>query len=109
VTNSKNSRRQFLFNLSTATVQLAAANMAVYVVGSAFKNLDGSLVAGAKVVCPAQTGPAVSCPVSIPAGVFGDSLQFQSTDCIAAGGSGMGGIIADCDNPSGGPWHIQGL
>ncbi len=44
------SRRNFLSRGGKSLALLAAANVGVYVIGSAFKNLDGSLVAGAKCV-----------------------------------------------------------
>lgn len=43
-------RRAFLSTLGKAFGALAVANGAVYLIGSAFKELDGSLVAGAKCV-----------------------------------------------------------
>jgi hypothetical protein len=54
-----NSRRQFLSKLTSAALTVATANTAIYVVGSAFKNLDGDLVAGAKVW--KDTGNLVPC------------------------------------------------
>lgn len=45
-TNSN--RRKFLLSAAKAASLFAVANTSVYVVGSAFKNLDGSMVAGAK-------------------------------------------------------------
>lgn len=42
------SRRNFLLSSGKSLATFAAANVGVYVIGSAFKNLDGSLVAGAK-------------------------------------------------------------
>lgn len=51
MTDSNNkTRRQFLFTFSTLSVAMAA-QVSIYAIGSAFKNLDGSLVAGAK-NCP---------------------------------------------------------
>lgn len=44
-----NGRRSFLFNSAKAAGLLMLANTGVYAVGSAFKKLDGSMVAGAKV------------------------------------------------------------
>lgn len=44
----KTSRRSFLTKLGASAGSLMMANVGVYVIGSAFKNLDGSLVAGAK-------------------------------------------------------------
>lgn len=47
---SKNqfSRRDFISNFGKSLVSLSIANLGLYAVGSAFKKLDGSLVAGAK-------------------------------------------------------------
>ena len=47
-TNKDLSRRNFLFQGGKSLAAFAAANVGVYVIGSAFKSLDGSLVAGAK-------------------------------------------------------------
>jgi len=59
------SRRKFLFNSGKSLAALAAANVGVYAVGSVFKKLDGSLVAGAKsysCVCnPDCSGGFFSC------------------------------------------------
>lgn len=41
-------RRKFLSRSIESLTALAVANTAVYAIGSAFKSLDGSLVAGAK-------------------------------------------------------------
>lgn len=46
--NKDLSRRNFLFQGGKSLALLASANVGVYVIGSAFKELDGSLVAGAK-------------------------------------------------------------
>lgn len=46
VTNKKNDRRAFLFQSAASLFTLS--NLSVYAIGSAFKKLDGSLVAGAK-------------------------------------------------------------
>ncbi|MBC7466972.1 MAG: hypothetical protein H7256_13370 [Bdellovibrio sp.] len=43
-----NGRRSFLFNSAKAAGLLMLANTGVYTLGSAFKRLDGSMVAGAK-------------------------------------------------------------
>ena len=55
------SRRKFLFNLSQGAGTFLAANATVYLVGSAFKRLDGSLVAGAKYCCMGAVKSSVLC------------------------------------------------
>jgi hypothetical protein len=42
------SRRNFLLSTTKSLATLAVANTGVYIIGSAFKSLDGSMVAGAK-------------------------------------------------------------
>jgi hypothetical protein len=44
----KHTRRDFLLKGASFFAKFAVANAGLYVVGSAFKSLDGSLVAGAK-------------------------------------------------------------
>jgi hypothetical protein len=41
-------RRNFLFGATKSLATLAVASAGVYAIGSAFKSLDGSMVAGAK-------------------------------------------------------------
>jgi hypothetical protein len=41
-------RRNFLFGATKSLAKLAVASAGVYAIGSAFKSLDGSMVAGAK-------------------------------------------------------------
>lgn len=52
------SRRQFIFKTVGTFV---AANTSIYLIGSAFKNLDGSLVAGAKYCCMGRRPTSPPC------------------------------------------------
>ena len=60
-------------------------------------------------LCPAGTCPArwgwSACPVWIPESPVGASLQYESMECIAAGG--YAGMIADCEAAN--TWHLQSL
>lgn len=53
-------RRRFLRKAANTVVLAASANAVVYVVGTAFKEMDGQLTAGAKGCSP--PGPAPFCP-----------------------------------------------
>jgi hypothetical protein len=63
--NVGDSRRKFILNGFKAAGILATANVGVYAIGSAFKELDGSMVAGAKTwTIDFQTGSGnLSCSV----------------------------------------------
>jgi hypothetical protein len=75
---SRLTRRSFLFGVSKSLASLAVASAGVYVVGSAFKSLDGSLVAGAK-TC------GCTCQQSTMCGAGADwSFEFcviEAADC----------------------------
>ena len=49
-------RRQFLFQGGKLLMQSIAANSGIYLIGSAFKDLDGSFVAGAKYITSCTCG-----------------------------------------------------
>jgi len=69
----KSSRRSFLSKLGASAGSLMLANAGVYAIGSAFKSLDGSMVAGAKCQPPGV--------VSFSAGGADDTL------CVSVGGA----------------------
>jgi len=60
---------------------MAVANTGVYAVGSAFKSLDGSMVAGAKMWT--DTGGSIWCGAA--------PLRAAGTPCTTAGAVGRGG------------------
>ena len=91
----KISRRSFLFKSGGPIIStLALANTTIYVVGSAFKSLDGQLTAGAKGPCyqhsmtnyasifigPYPTGFTGSC-TSSPAGSYYDNSSSPTAAC----------------------------
>lgn len=98
--NSKKSRREFFFAASEASFKFALANTAIYAVGSAFKNLDGNLVAGAKSWVDAGTYSCGGCttqnvnltmPCNLgetryeerPGDPFGDACGVNTPSCAA--------------------------
>lgn len=88
----ENSRRKFLFQLSSAATTLAFANAAVYSVGSAFKSLDGSMTAGAKCLA---TG----------ANTFSGTGWADDTNCSSiAGPPGNGPQPACCSGTDNGAY-----
>ena len=64
-TNKDLSRRNFLFQGGKSLGLLASANVGVYVIGSAFRELDGGLVAGAKTCSYEQATPSGGGPMCI--------------------------------------------
>ncbi len=57
------SRRTFLKQALSVTATVATANVAVYAIGAAFKELDGSMVAGAKTWT--DTGDQIWCATAL--------------------------------------------
>lgn len=54
-------RRELLSMVLSFSATMAIANTGIYLIGTAFKELDGSLVAGAKACTPASR--VNSCPI----------------------------------------------
>lgn len=80
------SRRQFLLQGGKSLALLAVANTAVYAVGSAFKEFDGSLVAGAKCSPPGLDGN--SCMAGCqPGQLFCNGTIYQCAPCAPCGAS----------------------
>jgi hypothetical protein len=88
----KHTRRDFLLKGASFFAKFAVANAGLYVVGSAFKSLDGSLVAGAKECyydqafylstfgCDTyQVGPFTSCDSVGPSPAGG--CTYLNSDC----------------------------
>jgi hypothetical protein len=72
------SRRNFLLGMTRSLATLAVANTGVYVIGSAFKSLDGSIVAGAK--CDPNMGQ--TCYAIVP---FSGYFDSGTGDCSTVG------------------------
>ncbi|MFZ3229533.1 MAG: hypothetical protein WA160_04960 [Pseudobdellovibrio sp.] len=84
------SRRTFLFQSGKSLALLTAANVGVYTIGSAFKKLDGNLVAGAKMcscLCEEIPGQCGSTP---PTSMLRDCMGSHPTDCSLLNGSCVG-------------------
>lgn len=89
------SRRAFLKKGFNLAVTMVAANAAVYVVGSAFKELDGSLVAGAK--CSAAHIEGEWCWVACMPPMFGSQCAMwtcQPSDIWFC--DNQGGTLGPC-------------
>lgn len=54
---TSSTRRELLKKALSLSATMAIANTGVYMIGAAFKELDGSLVAGAKCYTPRPGGP----------------------------------------------------
>ena len=79
-------RRTFLLQSGTTLATFAAANVGVYIVGSAFKDLDGSMVAGAKCVIGTCLCNDMAQPAAANSGV-----------CAIKCDAGHGGMAEFCD------------
>lgn len=99
------SRRSFLRMAAVSSASLLAANLATYAVGSAFKKLDGSLVAGAKTyACScsydgSNGGTAWgSCGVCPPCDATGPEMFMQDMDgnCAPSPGFTCGHMYQTC-------------
>lgn len=92
--NTKQStRRTFLLNATSSLTTLAVANSVVYAVGAAFKDLDGSLVAGAKTCeCTTYQYNEAGCGGGIiSSGTYSFSVSTES-ECWAFDGTCRGKI-----------------
>ncbi len=98
------SRRNFLKNTSRFVSLTFAANTGVYLIGSAFKELDGSLTAGAK------TWQSAGCPASVDYNECWVCGIYEGNTCYQPGAScemGYGVWYSWCEvlgywTPSGG-------
>jgi hypothetical protein len=91
--NNSPQRRNFLVQGSRSLAMLVSANIGVYIVGSVFKDLDGSMVAGAKCTPPGLDGNycgvgACSPGGSYPGTLYCDGTVYQCAQC----GSTCGGV-----------------
>jgi hypothetical protein len=82
---SRLTRRSFLFGVSKSLASLAVASAGVYVVGSAFKSLDGSLVAGAK-TCACTCRRTEFCEAPLPA-LFDETCDIEAPNCSLVPGN----------------------
>jgi hypothetical protein len=82
-----NSRRSFFKKALRFATLGAAASTGVYLIGSAFKELDGSLTAGAKTweeyICPFQWVDYSSCGAC--GFSWGQTCYFDGATCVSAG------------------------
>ena len=72
-------RRNFLWAGTRSLANLAAANVGIYVIGSVFKQFDGSMVAGAKCVI----GTCICMDLSSPGAA---NYLVCDTKCAVHGG-----------------------
>ena len=98
-------RRTFAKGIFTTSATFMMANLSIYAVGSVFKNLDGSLVAGAKhVVCDPPVydgsnggtawGSCGLCPPACPTG--GDFDGTVDSNCAPYPGYTCGTMYCFC-------------
>lgn len=84
--HSPTTRRDFLKKAIKLQGQFVAANVSVYIVGSAFKSLGGSLVAGAKWTAYNDGSPEY-CNSSPPL-TYGPYPDFATCDAARSGFNG---------------------
>jgi hypothetical protein len=80
-------RRNFLLSTTKSLATLAVANTGVYIIGSAFKSLDGSIVAGAK-TCTCYGSMSATC------GYYGSDNSHHEFELNVPG-------ISSCDEIGG--------
>jgi hypothetical protein len=100
--NRRLSRRNFLFGVSKSLASLAVASAGVYVVGSAFKSLDGSLVAGAK-TCTCTCRKKVMCGAPLES-MFDEVCTIETTAPVC---SSLNGVCTSGYNTMYGPYWVQ--